>query len=111
MSDGYITSKQLSGKEANTGVARTEAKSAHEKKENVLKLAKQMAEQMVKEEREKKESNIKKEKRKKEKKIKKKKKEPDTNVFFDWRSSNEGDWVVSDAVSYTHLTLPTNREV
>jgi hypothetical protein len=65
MSDGYITSKQLSGKEANTGVARTEAKSAHEKKENVLKLAKQMAEQMVKEEREKKESNIKKEKRKK----------------------------------------------
>ena len=24
------------------------------------------------------------------------KKEPDTNVFFDWRSSNEGDWVLSD---------------
>ena len=65
MSDGYITSKQLTGNEASTGVARTEAKAASEKKENVLKLAKQMAAQLVKEEREKKESNIKKEKRKK----------------------------------------------
>ena len=65
MSDGYITSKQLSGKEASTGVARTEAKAAQAKKENVLELAKQMAAQLVKEEREKKESNIKKEKRKK----------------------------------------------
>ena len=64
MSDGYITSKQLSGNEAHTGVARTEAKAAAEKKENVLKLAKQMAAQIVEEEREKKESNIKKEKRK-----------------------------------------------
>ena len=65
MSDGYITSKQLSGKEANTGVARTEAKAAYAKREEVHKLATQMAEEIVKEEREKKESNIKKEKRKK----------------------------------------------
>jgi len=65
MSDGYITSKELSGIEAHTGVARTEAKAATEKKDNVLKLAKQMAEQIVEEERQKKESNIKKEKRKK----------------------------------------------
>ena len=65
MSDGYITSKQLSGKEANTGVARTEAKAAYSKRDEIQKLAMQMAEQIVKEEREKKESNIKKEKRKK----------------------------------------------
>lgn len=66
MSDGYITSKQLSGNEASTGVARTEAKSAQEKKDTVLKLAKEMAQQLAKEEKERKESNIK--KRKKEKK-------------------------------------------
>ncbi len=66
MSDGYITSKQLSGNEASTGVARTEAKSAKEKRDTVLKLAKQMAAEIVKEEKERKESNIK--KRKKEKK-------------------------------------------
>jgi len=65
MSDGYITSKQLSGNEGSTGVARTEAKAAKEKRDEVLELATKMAEIMVKEEREKKESNIKKEKRKK----------------------------------------------
>tara|TARA_R110002110_G_scaffold410236_1_gene633496 strand:- start:68 stop:289 length:222 start_codon:yes stop_codon:yes gene_type:complete len=65
MSDGYITSKQLSGNEANTGVARTEAKTAKERHDNALQLAEQMASQLLKEEREKKESNIKKEKRKK----------------------------------------------
>ena len=47
MSDGYITSKQLSGNEASTGVARTEAKSAKEKRDTVLKLAKQMAAEIV----------------------------------------------------------------
>jgi hypothetical protein len=65
MSDGYITSKQLSGKEAHTGVARTQDKVREAQKEEVLTLAQQMAEQILKEEREKKESNIKKEKRKK----------------------------------------------
>ena len=58
MSDGYITSKQLSGNEAHTGVARTEAKAAAEKKENALKLAKQMAAQIVEEERQKKSNKI-----------------------------------------------------
>ena len=65
MSDGYITSKQLSGKEASTAVARTEQKVRDSQKEEVLTLARNMASKIVKEEREKKESNIKKEKRKK----------------------------------------------
>ena len=65
MSDGYITSKQLSGDEARTGVARTEKKARDAEKEEVLKLAKRMAVKLVEEERQKKESNIKKEKRKK----------------------------------------------
>ena len=61
----YITSKDLSGDEARTGVARTEKKARDTKRDEVVNLAKQMASQLLKEEREKKESNIKKEKRKK----------------------------------------------
>ena len=63
----YITSKQLSGNEASTGVARTEKKAREEKQNEVVNLAKQMADEIVKKEKERKESNIK--KRKKEKKI------------------------------------------
>ena len=47
MSDGYISTKQLTGDEARTGVARTEKKARDARKEEVLKLAEQMAVQMV----------------------------------------------------------------
>jgi hypothetical protein len=62
----YITSKQLSGNEASTGVARTEKKDREKKQNEVINLAKKMAAEIVKKEKERKESNIK--KRKKEKK-------------------------------------------
>ena len=33
-------------------------------------------------------------------------------LYATWRGFMEADfWIFSDSVSYTHLTLPTNREV
>jgi len=61
MSDGYITSKQLSGNEGLTGVARSEDEKAREYDEAVLTAALEI----LKKEKEKKESNIKKEKKEK----------------------------------------------
>ena len=62
MSDGYITSKQLSGKEGLTGVAAREA--AQEDREFDEAIL-EMADEILKKEKEKKESNIKKEKKEK----------------------------------------------
>ena len=62
MSDGYITSKHLSGTEGLTGVARTQAQ---EREKLIQRKVEELAAKMIKEERQKKESNIKKEKRKK----------------------------------------------
>ena len=66
MSDGYITSKQLSGNEGLTGVAKREAEQAErEYEETILQMAAEIKANLKKE-KERKESNIK--KRKKEKK-------------------------------------------
>ena len=62
----YITSKQLSGKEATTGVARTEKKAREENQNEVVILARKMADEIIKKEKEKKKSNIKEKKKKKE---------------------------------------------
>tara|TARA_Y100001951_G_C11272953_1_gene259989 strand:+ start:748 stop:948 length:201 start_codon:yes stop_codon:yes gene_type:complete len=62
MSDGYITSKQLSGNEGLTGVARTEAEQDDRDYDDAIR---EVAMELIQKEREKKESNIKKEKRKK----------------------------------------------
>ena len=35
---------------------------------------------------------------------------PDTNVFFDWRSGNEGDWVFSDDNKVIQL-LKVSRDI
>tara|TARA_R110002020_G_scaffold192035_1_gene392045 strand:- start:238 stop:444 length:207 start_codon:yes stop_codon:yes gene_type:complete len=62
MSDGYITSKQLSGKEGLTGVAAREAERENREFEETIL---EMATEILKEKKEKKESNIKKEKKEK----------------------------------------------
>ena len=62
MSDGYITSKQLSGNEWLTGDARTEAEQDDRDYDDAIR---EVAMELIQKEREKKESNIKKEKRKK----------------------------------------------
>ena len=62
MSDGYITSKQLSGNEGLTGVARTEAEQDDRDYDDAIR---EVAMELIQKEREKKESIIKKEKRKK----------------------------------------------
>jgi hypothetical protein len=63
MSDGYITSKQLSGNEGLTGVA---AREAEQEEREFDEAVLEMAAEILKKEKERKESNIK--KRKKEKK-------------------------------------------
>jgi|TARA_B100001964_G_C13923683_1_gene461302 hypothetical protein len=62
MKDGYITSKQLSGKEGLTGVA---AREAEQEDREFDKVILEMAAEILKEKKEKKESNIKKEKKEK----------------------------------------------
>ena len=62
MSDGYITSKQLSGKEGLTGVAAREAEEEGRAWDDAVL---EMAVEILKKEKEKKESNIKKEKKEK----------------------------------------------
>jgi hypothetical protein len=62
MSDGYITSKQLSGNEGLTGVAAREAEEEERAWDDAVL---EMAVEILKKEKEKKESNIKKEKKEK----------------------------------------------
>lgn len=50
----YISSKDLSGNEARTGVARTEKQKRDAQKDEVLNLARKMAAEIVKEEKKKK---------------------------------------------------------